>query len=193
MSQNRIRFTTAAQVFEAFPAARADIEATPTQDAPLAFLRSLAASATPEDAIAFCAYVLPRREAVWWACQCVRGLIPARSEAEEAGLAAAEAWVREPEEERRVQALRLGMGADRGLPTTWLALAAAWSGGSMTPPEDGVAVPAPPHLTAQAARAAVLIALARIGARERAASLATCLDGGLKLAGGRPETGARAG
>jgi hypothetical protein len=113
--------------------------------------------------------VLPAGEAVWWACQCVRALIPARGPEEEAGLAAAEAWVREPEEERRLQALRLGMSADRGLPTTWLALAAAWSGGSMTPPEEGVAVPAPAHLTAQAARAAVLIALARIGARERAA------------------------
>ncbi len=183
MAQTRIRFTTAAQVFEAFPAARDDIEARPTQDPPLAFLRALAASDTPEDAVAFCAYVLPRREAVWWACQCVRGMIPAPGADEQAGLAAAEAWVREPEEERRLQALRLGMGADRGLPTTWLALAAAWSGGSMALPEDGVAVPSPPHLTAQAVRAAVLIALARIGARERAAYIATCLDGALRLAG----------
>ena len=96
-----LRFTTARELFEAFPTARDDIGAEPTDEGPWAFLKTLLASPTPEDAIAFCAYLLPRREAVWWACQCVRVLAPPRDEAEQAALDTAETWVREPEESRR--------------------------------------------------------------------------------------------
>jgi hypothetical protein len=147
------------------------------------FLRGLLKSDTPEDAVAFCAYLLPRREAVWWACQCVRSLMAARSPAEEEALAAAESWVREPEEGRRRTALDLGSNGDRSAPTTWAALAAAWSGGSMTPPDQPPA-PCPPHLTAKAVRAAVLTSLARVPVRERAERLNACLEEGIRLAGG---------
>ena len=58
--------------------------------------------------------------------------------------------MREPEDEQRRAALALGMDGDRNAPTTWSALAAAWSGGSMAAGEH--AVPAPPHLTAKAVR-----------------------------------------
>jgi hypothetical protein len=179
---SRIRFTTARDVFEAFPAAQGDITAPPTDAPTLAFLAALARSDTPEDAVAFCAYILPRREAVWWACQCVRSLSGVRDGAGGAGLKAAEHWVREPEEERRRDALEIGMGGDRGDPTTWLALAAAWSGGSMTA-EPQAPVLAPPHLTAKAVKAAVLTALARVPLKERQASLSACLREGLKIAG----------
>jgi hypothetical protein len=189
MSTLKIRFNSAREVFEAFPSAGNDIEASPTDDEPLAFLRQLLTSRTPEDAVAFCAYVLPRREAVWWAAQCVRRLAPTRTSDEEAALVAAEAWVREPEEGRRYEALRLGMTSNRAAPATWVALAAAWSGGSMTAPEEGVSVPAPPELTAKAARAAILTALARIGTRERAAYLGNCIEAGVRLAGGSPSQG----
>ena len=105
MSRNS-RFSSANDVFEAFPAARDDIDVPPTDEAAAAyFMRSLMASDTPEDTVAFCAYLLPRREAVWWGCQSVKSLHPAaRSSEEDQALAAAEAWVREPEEERRAEA-----------------------------------------------------------------------------------------
>lgn len=177
----KIRFETAREVFEAFPTAQDDINATPTDDPPLAFLTALADTETPEDAIGFCAYLLPRREGVWWASQCVRSLLPGPAADEEASLAAAEAWVREPGEPRRRAALTLGMASDKTAPTTWIALAAGWAGGAMHESEHG-AVAAPPHLTAKAARAAVLTALARVGAKERATRLRACLDSGIKLA-----------
>jgi hypothetical protein len=177
------RFVTAQDVFEAFPAARDDLDAGPTDDPPLVFLQSLMRSETPEDAVAFSAYLLPRREAVWWACQCVRSLAPSRSPAEDAALATAEDWVREPEEERRRAALDLGSASDRSSPTTWTALAAGWSGGSMTPADQPPA-PCPPHLTAKAVRAAVLTALARIPVRQRAERLRACLEDAVRLAGG---------
>jgi hypothetical protein len=178
---NRLRFATAREVFEAFPAARDEIAAVPTDDPPLAFVETLASGMTPEDAVTFCAYMLPRREAVWWACQCVRTLVPSRSEEQEACLQIAEEWVREPEEEHRRAALRLGMDSDKRSPTTWLALAAAWSGGSMSPGEHPV--PTQPDLTAKAARGAVLVALAGVPVKDRAAHLRACLESGRRLAG----------
>lgn len=179
---SRIRFETAQDVFDAFPAARDDIVAAPTDDPPLVFIRRLMDSHTPEDAVAFCAYVLPRREAVWWACRCVADLCPQRAPAEEAALKAAEAWVNEPEDASRWEALRLGSEGGRSLPATWAALAAGWSGGSLAPP-DQPPVPAPQHLTAKAVRTAVLTALARAPLQHRREWMERCLVYAIRLGG----------
>jgi hypothetical protein len=184
---SNLRFSTARDVFEAFPSAHEDITTSPAEVEPTAFVKRLATSATPEDAVGFCAYMLPRREAVWWACQCLRALNPSPPAEEAAALEAAETWVREPEEHRRRAALRLTSAADRRAPATWAAFGAAWSGGSMVEGEHPV--PTPPHLTAKAVRAAVLIALARVGAKERERHLQACIEGALRLV--RDETPAR--
>jgi len=177
---SRVRFATAREVFDAFPSAADDIRVEPTSEAPLVFARALAAGPTPEDALSFCAYLLPRREAVWWSCQCVRSLTPNLTQKELQGLKAAEEWVREPEDGRRRAAIAEGLAGDRNAATTWNALAAGWSGGTMMAGEH--AVPVAPHLTAKAVRIAVLTALARVGADERAARIAGCLDGAVRLA-----------
>jgi hypothetical protein len=177
------RFLTARDVFEAFPTAGEDIEAVPSDQAPLDFLLGLVGSGTPEDAIGFCAYLLPKREAVWWGCSCVRGLANGqqRSVVEGSrGFQAAEIWVKDPQHGRRIEALRIGMVGPRGDAGTWLALGAAWSGGDMSG-NPQTPVPAPPYLTAKAIRAAVLIALARSPTRDRRTHLATCIDNGVKL------------
>lgn len=175
------RFATARDVFEAFPPASEDIDAEPDDTAPAAFVQKLAASATPEDALAFCAYLLPRREAVWWGCGCVRGLAADRAATEaEPPFRAAESWVFEPTEERRCEALRIGGESHSGLASTWLAFAAGWSGGDMLGGE-GPPVPAPAHLTAKAVRASVLIALSRVPTPERPGKLRLCVDGALRL------------
>lgn len=173
------RFTTARDVFQAFPTAADDIRAPPTDEAPAAFLAALAASGTPEDGVGFCAYVLPGREAVWWACQCVRTLLQLPPGSGDAALHSAETWVREPDAGSRREALLRGMEADRRLPTTWLALAAGWSGDEIAL-EDGP-VAASPHLISKAARTAILVALARVSAKERATRLSVCLEGGMRL------------
>jgi hypothetical protein len=177
-----LRFATARDVFEAFPSAARDLRAAPTGEPPLAFARSLAQGPTPEDALGFCAYLLPRREAVWWSCQCVRCLTPQPAENELKGLQAAEAWVKAPQDEVRRAALEVGMAGDRNAAATWCALAAGWSGGTM--PAAGHPVPVPPHLTAKAVRIAVLTALARVSAGDRAARIGECLEGAVRLATG---------
>ncbi|MGL4291753.1 MAG: DUF6931 family protein [Phreatobacter sp.] len=177
----KLRFATARDVFDAFPTIVDDMLATPTERDPLAFLAELAAGPTPEDAISFCAYMLPRRDAVWWACRCARTLARDQAAVEDEALVAAETWVRDPNEERRTQAMSVGNTANRTLPTTWAALAAAWSGGNLSVGEHPGA-PAPPHLTAKATRACVLMALARVPATERRAKLRSCIEGGIRLA-----------
>jgi hypothetical protein len=174
-----LRFEVARDVFEAFPTAYDDIEARPTEAPPLAFLRSLASGPTPDDAIGFCAYLLPRREAVWWASQCVRDLIGTPTESDEIALGAAEDWVREPEEPKRRAALRIGLAADRRAASTWVALAAAWSGGSLIESEyRGPA--APPHLTAKAARGALMLAL--VDKPHRGTQISQCVKRGVQIA-----------
>ena len=117
---SNLRFFTAREVFEALPGAAGDMAGIPESDAetPLDFLTRLLASSTPEDAVSFAAYLLGRREAVWWACACHRLLGQPSNRDDEKGLLMAEAWVREPEEHRRRAALTLGLDGNDALAGT---------------------------------------------------------------------------
>jgi hypothetical protein len=178
---SRIRFATARDVFETF----ADLRrfATPPGDesAPLDYALSLLACAQPARAIAFLAHLLPRREAVWWARQCVGAVLGAR--ADDAALRAADAWVRAPDEENRQAALAIGNAGDQAVATTWLALAAAWSGGSMLAP-NVKPLPAPPAACAQAVNAAILLAISSLGPASMIAWIRTCAEAGVRFAEG---------
>lgn len=176
----RLRFTTANQVFDAFPTAREEISQAPSEVHPLVFLKQLQDSSMPEDAIGFCAYMLPRREAVHWACHCIRA-----SSSEITGdnarlIGLAERWVAEPEEENRRNALEAGMESAAEGPAAWSALAAGWSGGSIIG-EPHQPVPPPPHLTAQLVRAAVLTALAGVPAKQRREHLSGAVQAAVSL------------
>ena len=176
----RLRFSTARQVFEAFPPAAGDIVTAPRDEDPLTFLRSLLTGPTPEDAISFCAYMLPRREAVWWACQCVRQIENPLTPADDRFLLKVEAWVKDADEETRRQVHEAVESSALDTPATWIAMGAVWSGGSISgagnPP-----VPPPPHATAQAVRAAVLTSLARVDRAERQNYLNASVMSALKL------------
>lgn len=167
------RFSSAQQVFAAFPTMADDVVAGPADMAPLEFLTMLSSSDTPEDAITFAAYMLDRREAVWWAAQCIRQMGSPENREEEVALLTAEAWVRDPEEHRRVAALNLGLSGNHKLPATWAALAAGGAGGTMVTGAHA-GPPVPGHLCAKAARSSVLIALARMPLRERQGYIGQC-------------------
>jgi hypothetical protein len=173
-----LRFATARDVFEAFPTAQEHIKTAPSELPPVAYLRELAKGGTPDEALAFCAYVLPRREAVWWAIQCVRGLLGEPTEADESALSTAEEWVREPGEANRRRVLATGLAANRRNASTWVALAAGWSGGSMLAGDIGGPA-APPQLTAQSAFTAIEIALG--GKKDRAAEISRCVERGVRI------------
>jgi hypothetical protein len=177
---NRLRFTTALELFEAFPTAAEDISAAPSPQPSLDFLRGLGDSATPEDAVTFCAYLLPRRVCVWWGHQCLKNLPDSLAAQDGSLLELAELWVREPEEDRRYAALDAGMMAPVKTPGVWIALGAGWSGGSLAPPGMAPVVPQP-FLTARAVNAGVLSAIARVAIRQRAAVLGACIAMGIRM------------
>jgi hypothetical protein len=105
----------------------------------------------------FLAQALPKREAVWWACACVRQAAgPALSAADAGAVAAAEKWVTAPTEENR-RAAHVAAAAAQGMdsPPGCVAMAAFWSGGSLAP-KDQPAVPPAENLTGTAVVAALI-------------------------------------
>ena len=179
---SRVRFATTRALFETFPKSITNIAATPTDEPPLIFLRKLAAAAKFDDALTFCAYLLPRREAVWWACGCARSLSGEIPQSRAACLLAAEAWVYQPDDEHRQAALEVGTQSDSNDPLTWLALGAGWSGGLLSS-HPQMPAPVPPYMTARAARIAVqLSAHFATKKNELPARLKACIAEGIKLA-----------
>lgn len=178
---SRLRFSTAREVYETFPVMKKLVTAPPTDEGPKGFVERIAAGRTPEDAIGFCAFLLPRREAVWWALQSVRALQPQLAPHEGEALKAADAWVRQPDDAVRRHAKALADAGDANEAATWVAWAAGYSGGSM---HEEHPVPCPPDMTGIAARCAVLTALARAPARERTSALSACVARALRLTDG---------
>ncbi len=177
----RVRFSTARALFESFPEVTKKVSAAPTDQFPIEFLKGLTSQGKLDGAVAFCAYLLPRREAVWWACGCARALLGDIPQNKAGCLLAAETWVYEPDDERRQAALEIGTKGDSNDPLTWLALGAGWSGGMLfahpTKP-----IPMPQYMTARAARIAITISALRITKDERPARLQACIADGIKLA-----------
>jgi hypothetical protein len=177
VNASRQRFTSAKQVFEAFETAQEDIEAQPSEVEPVAFIRQLLGGPTPEATISFCAYLLPRREAVWWACQTIReGGNPDSPEI----LGLAEEWVKIPDETNRRNALTAANAAKVKGPCAWAAYGAGWSGGSMTDAGQTPVRP-PAYLTAKAVRAAVLTVLASGLPRQRLQRLTAVVKSATEL------------
>jgi hypothetical protein len=179
---SQVRFVTVRDLFDSYPSASADVGPAEDSMRSLDFIRALVSKKEWQPAVSFCAYLLPRRVAVAWACRSVRRMVRELRSDEERMLGFAEDWVAEPEEPRRRKALASGMMGDRRSPATWVVLAAGWSGGSVVPEEMGYA-PAAPEQTAKAVRVALFITLSRLN-REAIHDLMTaCLQDGILLAG----------
>lgn len=157
-------------------------------------VRRLAAAQHLAEAARLCAHALPKREAVWWACMCARGVPdPASTEADRAALDAAEAWVRRPQEEARRAASAAANATSFQQAEPWAAMGAFWSGGSMAP-EGQPAVPPADHLTGVAVAGAVMIASVRLKPQNAPARLQRFIASAQDIAGGgagrvEPENG----
>lgn len=135
------------------------------------------------DAARLVAHALPKREAVWWACMCARATEPSPPPADAEALAAAETWVRKPEETNRRQAMVKAEAAGFRTPEAWAAIGAFWSGGSMAP-EGQPVVPPGDHLTGLAVAGAVSLAAVRKHPEKADATLRAFLTSALDIAGG---------
>ncbi len=161
--------------------AEAVLDLEPTEDPSLGFLESLTSSGAYDKAVGFCAFLLPRRDAVWWGCRAVPRFIGKQTLDEAEGIRVAEEWIKEPSEERRTTALELGMRYSHKLATTHLALAAGWAGHAFSI-GGGDPIPIRPDQTALCVRSAILIAACRVSLAERPDLMRSCLEQGAKIA-----------
>ena len=175
------RFVTTRALFETFPRSVTRIAAEPTDEPPTSFLNKLSAQRKFEDAITFCAYLLPRREAIWWACGCVRALLGDIAPSGAGPITAAEAWVYDPDDEHRRAALEMGRQGDSNDPLSWLALGAGWSGGALFAHPQHL-VPVPPYMTPRAARIAILLSARALKPEQCTARMQACIVDGIRLA-----------
>jgi len=113
------------------------------------------------DAVRLLAFNLPRREAVWWACLCVRDALGEAPAPEDlAAVAAAERWAAEPTEENRRAANELAEALEFETAAAWAAVAAYWSAGSLAPAGSPPVAPAPEAGGTAVATAVILAAAA---------------------------------
>jgi hypothetical protein len=149
------RFVTTRALFQEFPSLADATGLHPTDEAPLAFVRKLMSLGAIREAVAVCAYLLQRRDAVAWACRCLRAkqeLAPPDDQA----ILAAEAWLREPSEQSCDVAFRWGQASDQSSPATWAAYAAGFSSGYVLVEDDRPAR-MPSYLTWESARVAMAL------------------------------------
>jgi hypothetical protein len=149
-------------------------------------LAALEAAGFRLEATRLLAHTLPRREAVWWACMCARHTAPANlPEPDRDALEAAEAWVRGQTDEVRRAAMDKAQHAGFQTPEAWAAVAAFWSGDSMSPP-DVPKVPPPPHAAGAAIAGAVALAAVRGDPVRQPVRLTAFLQSARDIAAGGP-------
>lgn len=180
---SRIRFASAVDVFAAYSTVAEDVGQPACDLPPLDFLKQLTGLPQPRAAVAFLAYLLPKREAVWWGCRTVRALSPGLSDNEESAILAAEGWVREPTEERRRLAVRAFFESAETGPGHWCALAAGRSSGNLAQ-TDTEAFPVEPFMSARNVMIAVLAVGGRVQPEVYAERVKICVRAGAEFAAG---------
>ncbi|MGE4047687.1 MAG: hypothetical protein AB7F35_22700 [Acetobacteraceae bacterium] len=153
-------------------------------EVPSQAVERLASGALPIEAARLCAHALPAREAVWWATRCAGATAPKDlPEADREARALAEAWVRQRADATRRAAMDKAQQAGCTSPEAWAAIAAFWSGDSMSPPEQPKVPPAP-HLTGVAVAGSVILSSVRGDPTRQPDRLARFLDSAREIAAG---------
>jgi hypothetical protein len=132
------------------------------------------------------AHALPKREAVWWASMCAAHTAPANlPAADKVAREAAEEWVRQQSDKSRRIAWDRAQESGCTTPEAWVAIAAFWSGDSMSP-EGQPAVPPGPNLPGTAVAGAVALAAVRGDVTRQQERLRRFLESARNIAAGGP-------
>jgi hypothetical protein len=151
---------------------------------PATAIARLEAAGFVTEAAKLMAHALPKRESVWWACMCARHTTPLDLPADDAAaVAGAEDWVRKQTDESRREAFEHAQRANFSTAEAWAAVAAFWSGDSMSPLGLPRTPPAP-HLCGTAAIGSVTLAAVRTHPDRRDARLRRFLASGREIAAG---------
>lgn len=171
-----LRYETARDLFAARPCAARDMLTIPTGQPSLAFCRFLLEGETPEEAVTFCAYLLPERVAVWWAHECLGHLGELLDDDDVQLLAAIADWVAAPGD-ASLRATLAGAAGNRPMtPAGRLAAAAATAGASANSTREAACA------VASCVNAAILTALARVALSDRFPVLEAFVEMGAQLA-----------
>ncbi|MGH7024963.1 MAG: DUF6931 family protein [Caulobacteraceae bacterium] len=151
------------------------------RDAPEDYFASLRQAGRLSEAVMFLSQALPRYETVAWAVRAVRDLAPGPETPGPDGeaLKATLLWVQDPSDARRRAAFEAAGRTKRNSPEKLAALAAFFSGGSVTP-EDCPPTPPPNNVAGRFAAGAVLLAAIRTG--DGQAGMSRALDFGAQIA-----------
>ena len=141
---------------------------------PLDFCRELLDGRVPEEAVTFCAYLLPERAAVWWAHECLSNVAELLADGDIELLALVHDWVGEPANPHYRAALSGVLDPSPATPGAWIALAAAWRDPSANMMSTGF--PA-----AHAVNAGILAGLARVSLADRFAVLSAFVEMGIQM------------
>lgn len=152
--------------------------------APELFLDRLMAEGRYADAAEFLAHALPKREAVWWGCLCARGALTDSAPIEvRQTLQAAATWVTQPVEENRRAAFQQAEATGYDTPSSWAALGAFWSGGSIAPAGQPETAPGE-SMTGTAVTTAVMLAALQPDPADAEAKFRRFLEQGIDIAKG---------
>jgi hypothetical protein len=137
------------------------------------------------DAIRFLAQALVKRAAVWWALQCVTETSGTELPAAKAkALEAARAWVLDPSDDNRRACWPAAEAAEIGSPAGCTAMAAFFSGGSLSLP-NLPAVPPGEEFTGRMAAGALMLAAVMKEPEKAPEKYAAFLRTGLEIADGK--------
>lgn len=171
-----LRYETARDLFAARPCAAREMITVPTGQPSLAFCRFLLEGETPEEAITFCAYLLPERPAVWWAHECLGHLGELLDEDDRRLLVVIADWVAAPEDGSLRAALARAAASRPMAPAGRLAAAAATAGASINDTREAACA------VASGVNAAILTAVARVALSDRFPLIEAFVEMGTQLA-----------
>ncbi|MBP0615942.1 DUF6931 family protein [Jiella mangrovi] len=176
----------AREVFSAIPEIGDDMCARPTAESCPDFLAGLLSSATPEEAITFCAYVLPPSASVAWGHRCLQARPSGQTAIDQTLESLIGDWVAQggqdgSREILRREILEIAEPIRPRSPAVWIALALGWSSGSISAP-DLPPLLAPSFATPRAVNAGVLGLLARCDLAERSDTLGEFVRLGRRIA-----------
>ena len=177
---NGLRFQTARDLFAANSAVARDMTAVPTDQPSLEFCRRLMAGRIPEEAITFCAYLLPDRAAIWWGHECLGHLTELLEEQDLETLALIQDWVGEPGNASRRAAVAEAAIARQQTPAGWIALAVQRHVNGAA--DQANASRLRPLPAAHAVNAGILAGLARVAVADRFSVLTAFVEMGIHLA-----------
>lgn len=171
---NELGYRSARDLFLACPAIARDMKAPATDRPPLEFCRALLAGRVPEEAITFCAYLLPERAAVWWGHECLRNLAELLASVDLQLLAIVHDWVAEPDNPRHRAALSSVIDVSPITPAAWIVLAAAWQDPAFNMTSTG-------YPAAHAVNAGILTGLASVSLVDRFTVLSAFVEMGIQM------------